>query len=178
MVEHCLDCPEDAHRFDAPSVTSARATVGLTARTIAPCIPGAGQLEHPVRPYRVEVAAEQQRPPARRLAAADGDAGSARRRLVPAMLVSFPLAFHSEMYGALVALPIAGGVIAAGLLGFASYRYMFRDALRKAIKELDGLLIAIDSDLRSVDVFGAAPSRTFPRARSDDNPGGPGGLLS
>ena len=56
--------------------------------------------------------------------------------------------------GALVALPIVGGVIAAGLLGFASYRYMFRDALRKAIKELDGLLIAIDSDLRSMAVFG------------------------
>jgi hypothetical protein len=82
------------------------------------------------------------------------------------------------MTGALVALPIAAGVIAAGLLGFASYRYMFRDALRKAIKELDGLLGAIDSDLRTVDVFGAAASRTFPRARSGDNPGDPGGLLS
>lgn len=71
--------------------------------------------------------------------------------------------------GALLALPIAGGVIAAGLLGFASYRYMFGDALRKAIKELDGLLIAIDSDLRTVDVFGVAPPRSFPNARSGDN---------
>jgi hypothetical protein len=56
--------------------------------------------------------------------------------------------------GALVALPIAGGVLAAGALGFVSYRYMFRDALRKAIQELDGLLIAIDRDLRSLTVFG------------------------
>jgi hypothetical protein len=55
---------------------------------------------------------------------------------------------------------------------------MFRDALRKAITELDGLLGTIDSDLRRVDVFGAAASRTFPRARSGDNPGDPGGLLS
>ena len=56
--------------------------------------------------------------------------------------------------GALVALPIAGGVLAAGALGFVSYRYMFRHALRKAIQELDGLLIAIDRDLRSLAVFG------------------------
>ena len=56
--------------------------------------------------------------------------------------------------GALVALPVAGGVLAAGALGFVSYRYMFRHALKKAIEELDGLLVAIDRDLRSLAVFG------------------------
>ena len=54
---------------------------------------------------------------------------------------------------AALALPSAGGVLAAGALGFVSYRYMFRDALRKATEELDGLLIAIDRDLRSLAVF-------------------------
>jgi len=92
--------------------------------------------------------------------------------------IAFTAAVKAGLAAAALALPLAGGVLAAGALGFISYRYMFRHALKKAIEELDELLIAIDRDLRSVAVFGAAAPRSFPRAQHDDGPGDPGGLLS
>ena len=68
--------------------------------------------------------------------------------------VAYGLAVKAGVAAAALALPLAAGVFAAGALGFVSYRYMFRDALRKATEELDGLLIAIDRDLRNLAVFG------------------------
>jgi predicted Ser/Thr protein kinase len=67
--------------------------------------------------------------------------------------IGFAAAMKAGLAAAALALPVAGGVLAVGALGFVSYRYMFRDALRKATEELDGLLIAIDRDLRSLAVF-------------------------
>jgi len=67
--------------------------------------------------------------------------------------IGFAAAMKAGLAAAALALPVAGGVLAVGALGFVSYRYMFRDALRKATEELDGLLIAIDGDLRSLAVF-------------------------
>jgi len=67
--------------------------------------------------------------------------------------IGFAAAMKAGLAAAALALAVAGGVRAVGALGFVSYRYMFRDALRKATEELDGLLIAIDRDLRSLAVF-------------------------
>ncbi len=68
--------------------------------------------------------------------------------------IAFAAAMETGLAAAAAALPVAGGVLVAAALGFASYRFMFRHALKKAIQELDGLLIAIDRDLRSLAVFG------------------------
>jgi hypothetical protein len=68
--------------------------------------------------------------------------------------IALTAAAKAGLAAAALALPVAGAVLAAGALGFASYRYMFRHALKKAIQEMDGLLIAIDRDLRSLTVFG------------------------
>jgi predicted Ser/Thr protein kinase len=67
--------------------------------------------------------------------------------------IGFAAAAQAGLAAAFLAAPLAGGVLAAGALGFVSYRYMFRDALKKATEELDGLLIAIDQDLRSLAIF-------------------------
>jgi eukaryotic-like serine/threonine-protein kinase len=67
--------------------------------------------------------------------------------------IGFAAATKAGLAAAFMAVPLAGGVLAACALGFVSYRYMFRDALRKATEELDGLLIAIDRDLRSLAIF-------------------------
>jgi predicted Ser/Thr protein kinase len=68
--------------------------------------------------------------------------------------IALTAAAKAGLAAAALALPVAGAVLAAGALGFVSYRYMFRHALKKAIQEMDGLLIAIDRDLRSLTVFG------------------------
>ena len=69
--------------------------------------------------------------------------------------IGFSAAMHAGLAAATLALPVTGGVLAAGALGFMGYRYMFRHALKKAMQELDGLLISIDRDtFRSLAVFG------------------------
>ncbi|MBK8005576.1 MAG: serine/threonine protein kinase [Gemmatimonadetes bacterium] len=59
--------------------------------------------------------------------------------------------------GALAALPALGGAALFGGLSLAGYRLLYPYALRKAEEELEGMMAAIESNIRSVQVFGAAP---------------------
>lgn len=64
--------------------------------------------------------------------------------------------------GALAAAP---AIVGAGIMGGASlvgYKYLYRHYLQKGIKELEGVLVAIDSQLRSQDIFGAPVTPRFP----------------
>jgi serine/threonine protein kinase len=59
----------------------------------------------------------------------------------------------------------APAVVGAGVLGGASllgYKWLYRHSLGKAIQELEGLLAAIESQLRSQDIFGAVVTPRFP----------------
>ena len=59
--------------------------------------------------------------------------------------------------GALAALPALGGAALLGGLSLAGYRLLYPYALRKAEEEIEGMVSAIESNIRSVQVFGAAP---------------------
>jgi predicted Ser/Thr protein kinase len=70
--------------------------------------------------------------------------------------------------GALGVLPALGG---AALLGGASllwYRWLYPYALRKALQELEGLLVAVEGNIRSSQLFGSAPPPPEPpKPRAD-----------
>jgi predicted Ser/Thr protein kinase len=57
--------------------------------------------------------------------------------------------------GALAALTGAGGALLLGGAGLLWYRLIFRNALRKSGEELSGLLEAVETSLRSQQVFGS-----------------------
>jgi hypothetical protein len=60
----------------------------------------------------------------------------ARRRLVPAALLTFPLAFHREMYGALLALPFVALAAAEGAFWLARIRPTWARAVQWAVAVL------------------------------------------
>ncbi len=59
--------------------------------------------------------------------------------------------------GALAALPALGGAAVLGGLSLMGYRLAYPFALRKALEEIEGMLTAIEANIRSAQVFGAAP---------------------
>jgi eukaryotic-like serine/threonine-protein kinase len=67
--------------------------------------------------------------------------------------------------GALAAGPAVVGIGILGGAGLASYRWLYRHALKKAITELEELLSSIESQLRTRDVFGGGAPR-FPTAKT------------
>jgi serine/threonine protein kinase len=77
--------------------------------------------------------------------------------------------------GALALLP---GVAAAAVLGgvsLASYRWLYRHALKKSTEELDGMLLALETQLRSQQLFGGPPpADAGPLGRPRDDGGTPG----
>lgn len=81
-------------------------------------------------------------------------------------------------HGGLALLP---GVAAAAVLGGGSllwYRWLYRHALKKSTEELDAMLQALETHLRSQQLFGAPPPppQTPPRRPPDD--GGIGGVIA
>ncbi len=76
--------------------------------------------------------------------------------------------------GALSALPALGGAAVFGGLSLAWYRWIYRRALRKSAEELEKLLAAVETHLRSQAVFGTPPlpPEPPPRGPLDDGMGG------
>jgi hypothetical protein len=64
--------------------------------------------------------------------------------------------------GALAALTGLGGALLLGGAGLLWYRWLYRHALRKSREELDGLLQALETNLRSQSLFGAPPPAPSP----------------
>lgn len=58
--------------------------------------------------------------------------------------------------GPLAALPAVAGSAAVGGLALFGYRALYRSALRHAKRELEGLLMAIEGNMRAQSVFGAS----------------------
>lgn len=67
--------------------------------------------------------------------------------------------------GLLSAAPAVAGVGLLGGAGLVWYRWLYRHALRKAITELEELLRAIESQLKTLDIFGGGAPR-FPTPKT------------
>jgi predicted Ser/Thr protein kinase len=80
--------------------------------------------------------------------------------------------------GALAFLPAIGAAALLGGGSLAAYRWSYRHALRKGIEEIEGMLGALETHLRSQQLFGAPPPSppTPPRRPPDD--GGIGGVIA
>lgn len=79
--------------------------------------------------------------------------------------------------GPLAAAMALGGAALFGGITLAAYRWTYRHALRKAREELDGMLVAVEGNLRSASVFGTPASTAARRLPlgSDDPKALPGG---
>jgi len=80
--------------------------------------------------------------------------------------------------GALAMLPAVAGVAVLGAASLVGYRWLYRHALKKSTEELEGMLQALETHLRSQQLFGAPPPtpQTPPRRPPDD--GGAGGIIA
>jgi hypothetical protein len=61
------------------------------------------------------------------------------------------------MLGPMAAVVAAGGAAVFGAAALAMYRWSYRYALRKAREELEGMLVAVEGNLRAASVFGTPP---------------------
>jgi eukaryotic-like serine/threonine-protein kinase len=80
--------------------------------------------------------------------------------------------------GSLAILP---GIAAAAVLGGASlawYRWLYRRALRKSTEELDAMLLALETHLRSQQLFGAPPPLDSGPPRRPPDDGGAAAVIA
>ncbi len=80
--------------------------------------------------------------------------------------------------GGLALLPGLAGAAVLGGAALAWYRWLYRYALRKATEELDGVLTALESALRSQQVFGAFPPADQGPVHRPPSDGGAGGIIA
>jgi hypothetical protein len=76
------------------------------------------------------------------------------------------------MLGPMAAVVAAGGAAVFGTAALAMYRWSYRYALRKAREELEGMLVAVEGNLRAASVFGSPPpgaAHRLPPGSGDSN---------
>jgi hypothetical protein len=100
-----------------------------------------------------------------------GSLGAAGGAIGAVVGVALPL-------GPLAAVVAVGGATLFGGTTLAMYRWSYRHALRKAREELEGMLVAVEGNLRAASVFGApspAGAHRLPPGSGDPNAllGGP-----
>jgi len=89
--------------------------------------------------------------------------------------MSAAIAGKALALGGLALMPGIAGMAVLGGASLVWYRWLFRHALKKSTEELEGMLQALETHLRSQQLFGAPPP-TPPRRPPDD--GGAGAFIA